>query len=279
VSQRSAEGGPGGLPPGESGPLSAESLRGAVAVGGLWTDVTVVAETGSTNADLVAAARAGAPEGLVLVAETQTAGRGRMGRGWASKAGAALTFSVLLRPAAVPLSARGWLPLLTGVAVAAGIRDRTGQRVSLKWPNDVLAAGPGATGAGKLAGILAEQAGDAVVIGTGLNVLASPVGLPPGTATSLAELGAAGLDRAGLLAAFLRELERWYAPWIAAAGDADACGLRAEYLRWCGTVGREVRVELPGGASLAGRAEGIDSLGRLLVAGQPISAGDVVHVR
>jgi BirA family biotin operon repressor/biotin-[acetyl-CoA-carboxylase] ligase len=250
-----------------------------VAAGGVWTDVTVVAETGSTNADLVAAARAGAPEGLVLVAEAQSAGRGRMGRGWASQRGAALTFSVLLRPAGVPQQARGWLPLLTGVAVAAAIRAQTGVQVSLKWPNDVLAAGPGAARAGKLAGILAEQARDAVVIGTGLNVLASPMGLPPGTAISLAELGAGDLDRAELLAAILHELERWYSRWTSAAGDADACGLRGAYLGWCGTVSREVRVELPGGSTLTGRAEDIDSLGRLIVAGQPISAGDVVHVR
>jgi BirA family transcriptional regulator, biotin operon repressor / biotin---[acetyl-CoA-carboxylase] ligase len=259
--------------------LSAESLRGVVGAGGLFADITVVAETGSTNADLVAAARAGAPGGLVLVAEAQTAGRGRMGRGWVSQARAALTFSVLLRPAGVPPQARGWLSLLTGVAVAAGIRTRTGLRVSLKWPNDVLAAGPGVAGAGKLAGILAEQAGDAVVIGTGLNVLASPMGLPPGTATSLAELGARDLDRAELLAAILHELESLYSRWAAAGGDADVSGLRAEYLGWCGTVGREVRVELPGGASLAGCAQDVDSLGRLVVADQPVSAGDVIHVR
>ena len=90
---------------------------------GLWTSVEVVASTGSTNADLLAR---GGPEGQVLVAEEQTAGRGRAGRTWVSLPGASLTFSVLLRPASVPPSARGWLPLLTGVAVAAGVRSAAG---------------------------------------------------------------------------------------------------------------------------------------------------------
>jgi BirA family transcriptional regulator, biotin operon repressor / biotin---[acetyl-CoA-carboxylase] ligase len=249
-------------------------------VGGsaLWSDVTVVAETGSTNEDLVAAARDGAAEGVVLVAERQTAGRGRLGRTWKSEPGAALTFSVLLRPAAVPPAARGWLPLLAGVAVVAGVRAQTGLDVGLKWPNDVLA------GPAKLAGILAEQAGEAIVVGVGLNVGASPDDLPA-TATSLAELGAAGTDRMALLAAMLRELEHWYLRWTGAAwpGDAASSGLRAEYLRSSCTVGAQVRVELPGGATLSGRACDVDSIGRLLVEAadriEPVSAGDVVHVR
>ena len=255
----------------------------------LWSAVTVVAQTGSTNEDLVAAARDGAAEGSVLVAEQQTRGRGRLGRQWVSEPAAALTFSVLLRPVAVPAAARGWLPLLAGVAVAAGIHRHTGLEVGLKWPNDVLGGmraepGPGAgRSAGKLAGILAEQAGNAIVVGTGLNVTGSPQDLPS-AATSLAELGA-DADRAVLLAAILREFEHWYLRWISQArpGNAIACGLRAEYLRWCTTIGRDVRVELPGGTALSGRADDVDELGRLLVAGQggaqAISAGDVVHVR
>jgi BirA family transcriptional regulator, biotin operon repressor / biotin---[acetyl-CoA-carboxylase] ligase len=264
----------------------------------LWSEVRVVEETGSTNEDLIAAARAGADEGLVLVAERQTRGRGRLGRSWQSEPGSSLTFSVLLRPVTVPPVARGWLPLLAGVAVAAGIRAMAGLDVSLKWPNDVLArarndsaglgrAGHGSAGnhgAGKLAGILAEQAGDAIVLGTGLNVAGSPDGLP-GAATSLAELGAAGQDREALLVAILRELEHWYLRWAAgeAPGDAVASGLRSEYLRSCATVGRDVRVELPGGGVLAGRACDVDGVGRLIVAGpggvEAVSAGDVVHVR
>jgi BirA family transcriptional regulator, biotin operon repressor / biotin---[acetyl-CoA-carboxylase] ligase len=286
--------------------LDAASVRDRVLAGtGLWSRVSVVAETGSTNADLVAAARAGAAEGLVLVAERQTAGRGRLGRSWITEPGAALTFSVLLRPVAVPAAARSWLPLLTGVAVAAGIRAQTGLDMSLKWPNDVVAAGgDGQAGLGKLAGILAELAGDAIVVGVGLNVAATPALAAAGAvaaegagaagtahpgsvlrAASLASIGAAGVDRAALLIAILRELEHWYRRWAGPSrpGDAEASGLRAEYLRSCRTVGRDVRVELPGGAILTGRACDVDGAGRLLVAHgggvEPVSAGDVIHVR
>lgn len=274
--------------------LRQDVLRRAVLTGGLWSSLEVVAETGSTNEDLLAAARAGAAEGAVLAAERQTRGRGRQGRSWLSTPGSALTFSVLLRPAAVPPASRGWLPLLAGVAIARAIREVSGVDVTLKWPNDVLAGGA------KLAGILAEQAGDAIVVGAGINVGASRDELPaPPTssslpATSLALRGAAGADREALLTAMLRELETWYLRWAArtppeasgaaeAPGDAEGCGLRAEYLRWCSTVGRDLRVELPGGSALAGFGAGIDHVGRLVVdtpiGAAPVSAGDVIHVR
>ncbi len=274
---------------GGEGMLRARELRERVlAASRLWSDVAVVAQTGSTNEDLIIAARDGAPEGMVLVAERQTKGRGRLGRSWRSEPGSALTFSVLLRPAGVPQSARGWVPLLAGVGVTAGIRAQTGLDVSLKWPNDVLAGLPGPWAAprvGKLAGILAEQTGDAIVVGTGLNVSASPDHLPQATATSLAELGAPSVDRGELLAAILREVEHWYLRWAGgdSPGDAVASGLRAEYLRGCATIGRQVRVELPAGTVVSGRACDIDGAGRLLVAAdgavEPVSAGDVVHVR
>jgi BirA family biotin operon repressor/biotin-[acetyl-CoA-carboxylase] ligase len=174
-------------------PLAADALADALLPGSrLLTAVRVVARTGSTNADLLAAARAGTAAGTVLVAEEQTAGRGRLDRSWHSQPGAALTFSVLLRPAAIPPSARGWLPLLTGVAVAAALRAQTGLDVSLKWPNDVLVSGAEPGMAGKLAGILAEQAGDAIVVGIGLNVSARRDELPAPQATSLLLAGAAG---------------------------------------------------------------------------------------
>ena len=244
--------------------------------GSLWTSVSVVPVTGSTNADLLS--RGGA-EGQVLVAESQTAGRGRMGRTWVSSAGASLTFSVLLRPVTVPAARRGWLPLLTGVAVAVAVRDVSGVPAMLKWPNDVLA------GSRKLAGILAEQSGDVVVVGIGVNVATpadalpvSPGGLP---ATSLLVEGAA-VSREALLAAILRELERRYPAFRDSSG---AAGLAAEYRAWCATLGRQVRVELPGGGTLPGVAEDIDADGRLLVrptsGASPVavSAGDVIHVR
>jgi BirA family biotin operon repressor/biotin-[acetyl-CoA-carboxylase] ligase len=265
--------------------LSAESVHAGLAGSRFYTSVDVVAQTGSTNADLLAAARAGAAAGMVRVAEQQTAGRGRLDRSWQSQPGAALLFSVLLRPADVPPASRGWLPLLTGVAVASVLPATTGVDVTLKWPNDVL-AGPSTRASGsKLAGILAEQASDAIVIGIGLNVSADQHELPAAQATSLWLAGGAAVGREEILIAILRELEAWYLPWANGQdpGNAESSGLRAAYLRHCSTLGRDVRVELPGGAGLAGRAIDVDEVGRLLVRApdgvHPVSAGDVVHVR
>jgi BirA family biotin operon repressor/biotin-[acetyl-CoA-carboxylase] ligase len=266
---------------------AAELSQRLITPGGLWQQIRVVEVTGSTNADLLAEAAAGAASGRVLVAEAQTAGRGRLGRRWVSPPGTSLAFSVLLRPDDLPPARRPWIPLLAGVAVASALRDYATVDAWLKWPNDVLVGGA------KLAGILAEQHRDAVVVGVGINVTVRREDLPVPTATSLlletaagmdpaAGMDAARLDRAELLAAVLRELERWYLA-EAAARDADESGLRAEYLRRCATVGRQVRVELPGGRSLTGVAADVDVGGSLLVRTPsgltPVSAGDVVHVR
>ena len=265
-------------------PLDAARLTAAVVrPGGLWRSVEVVPVTGSTNADLLARAVAGQPEGAVLAAEEQNAGRGRLGRTWVSPPRAALTFSVLLRPAAVPRARLGWLPLLAGVAVAAAVRDVAGVNAEVKWPNDVLA------GPAKLAGILAEAAGDAVVVGIGVNVSTGPDDLPPPgpgalPATSLRLSGSADLDRERLLAEILAGLERRYRTWSRVLGDAERSGLRAEYTGWCATLGRRVRVELPGGRLLNGLAAGVDPAGLLLVSvppgpDLPVAAGDIVHLR
>jgi BirA family biotin operon repressor/biotin-[acetyl-CoA-carboxylase] ligase len=266
-------------PAGAAGPpLDVAALQAAlVRPGGLWRELSVLAETGSTNEDLLAEARRGAPEGIVLAAEAQTAGRGRMGRSFVTVPGTALMFSVLLRPVAIPPATRGWVSLLTGVAVTSALRDRAGVDARLKWPNDVLVNGA------KLVGILAEQAGDAVVVGTGINVSTSQDGLPTASATSLALQGASCTDRAVLLIELLGQLEHWYLRWTSAAGDAAACGLRQEYLKLSATVGRYVRVLRPGGATLAGTASEVDEIGRLVVRSADgliaVSAGDVVHVR
>jgi BirA family biotin operon repressor/biotin-[acetyl-CoA-carboxylase] ligase len=264
-------------------PLDAAALRSrAVRPDGLWREIEVVESTGSTNADLLARALAGEPEGTVLAAEEQRAGRGRMGRAWTSPPRAALTFSLLLKPA-VPPARRGWLPLLTGVAVAEAVTKATGVETGLKWPNDLLAADA------KLAGILAEAAGDAVVVGIGLNVSTEPAEFPsprPGAlpATSLRAAGAAAPDREDILLAILEGFERWYRAWQQAGGDPDRSGLRPEYTRLCATIGRAVRAELPGGQALSGSAVGVDSDGRLLVllssgSEVAVAAGDVVHLR
>ena len=268
-------------------PLDAAGLRrAAVRPDGLWREIEVVPSTGSTNADLLARALCGEPEGVVLAAEEQTAGRGRMGRSWTSPRYAALTFSLLIRPD-VPPARRGWLPLLTGVAVAAAVTTVTGVPARLKWPNDVLA------GEAKLAGILAEAAGDAIVVGIGLNVSTEPAELSrlpagpgPGAlpATSLRAAGATALNREKILLTILAGFERWYRAWRQAGGDPDRSGLRPEYTRLSATIGRTVRAELPGGQALSGPAAGVDSDGRLLVrvssgSEVPVAAADVVHLR
>ena len=252
--------------------VAADLAHMLVAPGGLWREIQVVASTGSTNTDLLRAAAAGAPEGTVLVAEAQTAGRGRMGRRWHTAPRAALTFSVLLRPAAVPAAYRGWVPLLTGVAAVSAVHQVAAVDAALKWPNDVLAGGR------KLAGILAEQAGDAIVVGIGINVSAAPQGLPGAAATSLRAECGAPVSRERLLVAMLGELEDTYRNWTA---DPAGYGLRQRYLSRCDTIGRMVRVELPGGRELAGTAVEVDTHGRLVVgtgdSRTAVSAGDVVH--
>ncbi|MFI0792823.1 biotin--[acetyl-CoA-carboxylase] ligase [Micromonospora rubida] len=279
-------------------PLSAARLRRAlVAPHGPWRRLDLRAETGSTNADVAEAAQAGEPEGLVVVAERQTAGRGRRGRAWQSPPRAGIATSVLLRPGEAvaergwppaPASGYGWLPLLAGVALVETVTRLAELDAALKWPNDLL------VGDAKCAGILAEAVPGptparptAVVLGIGLNVTLgadelpeNPTGLP---ATSLRLAGAVATDRDPLLRALLRSLADWYDRWRSTGGDALASGLRDAYLAACGTVGRPVRVLLPGGDEITGTATGVDPDGQLIVdtpAGpRALAAGDVLHLR
>jgi BirA family biotin operon repressor/biotin-[acetyl-CoA-carboxylase] ligase len=268
---------------GMTGDHARSALRGT-----RFEDLRWVAETGSTNADLLVAAGAGEPDGVVLVADHQTAGRGRLGRTWTAPPGASLLFSVLLRPALDP----GELHLLTSALGLAAV-DALGAvgvgagSVGLKWPNDLVAGTP--AGERKLAGILAESAVEAgavtaVVIGMGLNVAwagRAPADLAA-IAVALDDLGVAA-DREALLVAVLRAFE----VRLAAAAGSDPsgrAGLLADHRARCVTLGRDVRVELPSGA-VAGRAIDVDDAGRLVVlpgdGGEPVAvaAGDVVHVR
>ncbi|MFI0447782.1 biotin--[acetyl-CoA-carboxylase] ligase [Actinomadura sp. 6N118] len=269
-------------------PLHETALRRAlIRDGGLWRDVRVVPETGSTNADLMAAAREGAPEGTVLATELQTAGRGRLGRQWTAPARSGLMFSMLLRPT-VPIERLGWIPLLAGLSAASAVRRMTARveagdfgeahgdvavDVRLKWPNDLI------VGERKLAGILAEKVDDALVVGVGLNVSLHEEELPVPAATSLAIEGAPLSDRATLLRAILRHFEGWYREWTELGGDPEKSGLRTAYKELCATLGRTVRVDLPGDETLSGVAGDVDGSGRLVVGDRAVSAGDVVHVR
>ncbi|MFC9284209.1 biotin--[acetyl-CoA-carboxylase] ligase [Streptomyces collinus] len=266
-------------------PLNASALRrGLVREGGLWSGVELVQRTGSTNSDLVAKAVAGTVgEGAVLVAEEQTAGRGRLDRQWTAPARSGLFFSVLLRPVEVPVARWGWLPLLTGVAVATGLSRAAGVDTALKWPNDLLVKVGGEER--KAGGILAERAGDGgVVVGVGLNVSLRASELPVPTAGSLALAGAVTTDRDPLLRAVLRSLEEWYGRWRDAAGDPARSGLQETYAAGCATLGRTVRAELPGDRSIVGEAVAVDGDGRLVIATgegvqEPVGAGDIVHLR
>ncbi|MCG8966677.1 biotin--[acetyl-CoA-carboxylase] ligase [Streptomyces sp. CL12-4] len=268
----------------ERPPLNITALRrGLVREGGLWRQVDVVQRTGSTNSDLVALAAEGkADEGAVLVAEEQTAARGRLDRQWTAPARSGLFFSVLLRPMEVPVARWGWLPLLTGVAVATGLARAAGVDTALKWPNDLLVTVGGEER--KAGGILAERAGDGVVIGVGVNVTLRAQELPVPRAGSLALAGAVSTDRDPLLRGVLRALEDWYGRWRSAGGDPAVSGLQEAYAAGCATLGRVVRAELPGDRSLVGEAVAVDGDGRLVLATEagvqePVGAGDIVHLR
>ncbi|MFD3700581.1 biotin--[acetyl-CoA-carboxylase] ligase [Streptomyces sp. NPDC058646] len=264
-------------------PLDAAALQRAVVTeGGLWTSLEVVAATGSTNSDLAARAAA-LPEGAVLVAEEQTAGRGRLDRSWVAPPRSGLFFSVLLKPGeAVPQERWGWLTLLAGVATATGLSRAAGVDTSLKWPNDLLVTVEGEER--KTGGILAERVAGGVVLGIGLNVSLTEDELPVPAAGSLALAKATVTDRDPLLKAVLRSLEQWYGNWRAAGGDPAASGLQETYAAGCATLGRHVRAELPGGRTLTGTAEAVDTDGRLVIRTaedrhEAVGAGDVIHLR
>jgi BirA family transcriptional regulator, biotin operon repressor / biotin---[acetyl-CoA-carboxylase] ligase len=264
-------------------PLDAERL--AAADPDLLTGLTVevVEEAASTNALVIERARSGAAEGLVVAAEHQTAGRGRLDRTWETPPRSALTFSVLLRPTA-PTASWPWLPLLAGYAVDKALKA-AGYEASVKWPNDVLLGGQ------KVAGILVERvdtdAGPAAVVGIGLNVGMTADELPVPEATSLAVASPGEVpDRTALLVSMLASLWESYTAWQA-GGDLAGMRLAESYVAACATIGQQVRVDLPAGEVLTGTASGIDPSGRLVVehstdgeAGHTaVSAGDVVHVR
>lgn len=245
-------------------PLEPAAL--ARVAGAAWS-VTLLATATSTNA--VAVARPVA--GQVVVAEHQTAGRGRLDRSWVAPVGASLAFSAVVDPG-LPDARWPLVPLAAGLAVADAVR-RAGARPTLKWPNDVL------IGERKLAGILVERVGDPAraVIGIGVNVDLSEDELPVPVATSLA-LEGVSVDRTDLFGWILAALSTRLG-----ALRMDAVAFVGAYRDACGTVGREVEVHLPDGSTLVGTGRSVDDRGRLVVwtVGREVAigAGDVVHVR
>jgi BirA family biotin operon repressor/biotin-[acetyl-CoA-carboxylase] ligase len=232
-----------------------------------YAAVDVVASTGSTNMDLSVAARRGAADRTVLIADEQTAGQGRLSRPWTSPPGAGLYLSVLLRPTGVPAVRLSWITLLAGVALVRTARFAGAAEPVLKWPNDLL-VGPEHR---KAAGVLAEVGtlhDTAVVLGIGLNVHTAP-DISPGAgglpATSLADAGATVLDRTDLAARLLTELADLDDEWRAAGGDPETGGLYAEYRDNCATFGQRVRVELPYNVEYTGVATRLEPDGTLVV--------------
>jgi BirA family biotin operon repressor/biotin-[acetyl-CoA-carboxylase] ligase len=229
-----------------------------------FTDLREFDAIDSTNTYLLAEAKGGAPEGVVAIADYQRAGRGRLGRTWTAAPGASLLASILLRPSGLAADRRHLLTSAVGLAALSAVESVAGLVAELKWPNDLL------LGDRKLAGILAEAEGDAVVVGLGVNVTSAP----PGAAAVNDEAGRT-IDRGQLLEALLIDLDRWYGRWDDVA---------ATYRDRCATVGREVRVDLPG-RILTGLAEAINDGGHLLIrpsgGGElvEVTAGDVVHLR
>ncbi|SDP03569.1 BirA family transcriptional regulator, biotin operon repressor / biotin-[acetyl-CoA-carboxylase] ligase [Nakamurella panacisegetis] len=259
-------------------PMDPHRVAASVARPGRW-DIRYVTETGSTNDDLARGAAGPAPAGAitVLITEEQRAGRGRSGRQWACPPGAGLMFSVRLDLAGIPVGRRGWTGAVLGLAIVGAFAEVAGVEAGLKWPNDVLIGGH------KAGGILAEMAGDAVIVGAGLNISLQPEELPRPDATSLLLAGAAPVDRDRLLAAVLDRFAVLLDEWTSAGGDVDAAGIRRRYLDSCVTIGQTVRLDLPDGAAVVGTVVDVDPDGAVVLSvdGRPgrYSAGDVVHLR
>jgi BirA family transcriptional regulator, biotin operon repressor / biotin---[acetyl-CoA-carboxylase] ligase len=264
-------------------PLDVRALREALLTpGSPWRSVDGHETVDSTNLE---AARRPEPW-RVVVADHQSAGRGRMTRHWEAPAGASVAVSVVVPMAGAD---RGWLPLLTGMAMADALQRVAGVPARLKWPNDVLVDG------GKICGVLCEMvtpleaAGDdkavghdkAVVAGAGANVDQRREELPVDTATSLRLCGVTDVRREDLILAHLDGVAELHAAWV--SGGAAMQELRRRYRALCVTIGQDVRVHQPSGAVARGRAVAVDDSGRLVLDGpagrQAHAAGDVVHVR
>lgn len=238
-----------------------------------------LAETGSTNQDLLALAESeNHPEFFTLTTEFQSAGRGRLDRKWQAESGSSVMASVLVRPSFSQSTGIGWLSLMMAEAIRLALGE-LGLNSKIKWPNDVLVDGK------KISGVLAEANSclSAVVVGFGINVNQSLEELPTSTATSLLVSGASSLDRDQLLATTIKHFKELYLELAASDGEALKSGLRSKILAASATVGELVEVSFPDGTSAVGEAVDIDEQGRLEVKTSTktllVSAGDVLHLR
>ncbi len=260
-------------------PIDVAALhRGLVGPTAPLRRLDVVTSTGSTNADLLDRHSGGDDiRGTLLVAEHQTAGRGRNGRSWSAPPRSQIAMSMGIDAADVTPQHWGWLPLLTGVALVDAVHATTGIEAGLKWPNDLM------VGTGKLGGILAEVAAPdpVIVIGVGLNVSLTGDEATDPRATSLLMLGAAVVDRDTLLKYIVCELVSRIEQWRREGGRATS--LMNDYRQRSVTLGAKVRAILPGDQEITGIGCAVDDLGRLNIdTGDEtvaVSAGDIVHLR
>lgn len=241
-----------------------ERVRAELAASTRFKDVRLLDVVDSTNRVVSKLAEAGESEGLVVAADLQTAGRGRLDRTWDAAPGAGLLVSLLLRPADLPVVRWHLLTAAAALAARSACTEVGGVTPDIKWPNDLL------LGRRKLAGILAEVSAGAIVIGMGLNVHSGP----PGSGYLDGPAGCR-VSRASLLVAWLGALEGLLGRWEVVA---------ARYGTECSTVGQEVVVDRVGGPPLRGWAEAIDEQGRLVIRGgtgdlMVVSVGDVTHLR
>jgi len=264
-----------------SGPVAlvADEIRSRLSTRVIGREILCHEQLASTNLTAMELGEAGAAEGLVVIAEQQTAGKGRLGRRWESPAGVNLYLSILLRPAMPPWEVPR-LTFLSAVAAARALQDVTGLKVEVKWPNDLLVNGK------KIAGLLNEMSAESdavhhVVLGLGLNINmtadqfpselrypATSVWLEKGTLTS----------RLDVVVALLEHFDRLYDEFL-------RCGMEPVRQAWqelFAMLGKAVRVE-SGPASLKGVVAGIDEEGALLLqlpdgTIEKVLAGDVLPV-
>lgn len=230
--------------------------------------VSVVDLTASTQSDLAELVNASvAKSGEVIAAEFQSNGRGRLDRTFEAPPQSALLFSFYIAPKRA-VSDWGFISFLAALAMREVITDQLAEKVNLKWPNDIL------IGDKKVAGLLAQQIGEGVIVGIGLNVAMSTDDLPVPTATSLLLADSNLLDRNLILSAFLNHFENLFKEWDS-GGD-----FLEKYRQVCSTLGRQVRVEVLGRDSIEGEAVSITAQGVLILKdGTEVNVGDVVHLR
>ena len=266
-------------------PLNAQTLQRVLATISLGRTLHVHGEVTSTNTLAMALAQEGASHGTVVVAETQTAGRGRLGRHWHSPSGNNLYCSILLR-SNLPNDRQtlwlSWVPLIAALAASRAVQTAAGLKSSVKWPNDILVADK------KLGGILCESSGlgtdqMAVIVGVGLNVNIRREEFPEeirDIATSIFTESGQPLDRSALLASLLLEMETRCEAFL----SGHQSDIQKEYMIRCSTIGRRVRVELTQGETMQGTAQSVQPDGSLRVTmdtGKTVDVrtGDVIHIR